>query len=138
VLVRAAREREQFADSLERAVCRIHPIARDRCAVRARVDPALLAHPAKRVAVRGLVANLEHFVDELMRHLVLEHREHVGPRLAEHETALELERPRRAGPLAQPLRRIRQHDHRPLQLFPEVRPVDPVIAARELAHQLGL
>ena len=81
----------------------------------ARVDPALRAHPLERLAVRGLVAHAEHLVDELMRHLVLEHAHHLGPRPVEHQRTRQLERARRGESTGRAAASFGEHDHRRLE-----------------------
>jgi hypothetical protein len=119
VLVRAAGEREQLADPLEHAVRLGGGLHRHRGARGARVDPALGAHAPERLAVRRLVVGAQHLVDVLVRHLVLEHAEHLRPRPRDDEHARQLEQPRAAHPAAEPRRGVRERDHRRLQPIAE-------------------
>ena len=136
VLVRARRQRQQLADPIER----LHPLAarrrrRDRLARGTPVDPALFAHAAKRLAVRGLVRHAQHFVDVLVRHLVLEHAHHLGPWPLEHHRSRELERAATFHPLTQLLAMATEHDHGRDERVAEVRPVLARVAPPQLAHE---
>jgi hypothetical protein len=69
--------------------------------------------------VRGFVAHAKHLVDELVRHLVAQHRRDLRPRPVDHERPQQLDLADRAAPRAEPRRALRQRDDRPPQLSPE-------------------
>ena len=89
VAIVALRQRQQLVHSLEQALL-IRALRRLRNATCAVVDTEARAGRAEGGAVGRLIF-AQHFVHELMGHLVLEHLEHDGPVVAQHEAARELD-----------------------------------------------
>src|SRR4051812_26187498 len=88
--------------------------------------------------MRRLARHAEDLVDELVRHLVLEHAEHFEPRPLEDQGSRELEQARRPRPLAQAPRRVCQHEYGWLQLARKPALVRTLVRPAQLAHERRL
>ena len=141
VLVGAAREGEQLADAIEDALAGVAGIAararRRGRAGGAGVDAAVGAHAAEGVAVRGLAADAEDLVDELVGHLVLEHASDLEPRPAHDQRARQLERAGGRVPAAEVRRGVGQDEDRSDEPATEAQPVVRVVAPADLAEERG-
>src|SRR5690606_38847867 len=84
-------EREELAHLLDDPRARRVRFTGLRLPERARIDRALGAHAPERRAVRRLVLDAEHLVDELMRELVPQHLDDLAPRPLEDQRARELD-----------------------------------------------
>ncbi len=93
---------------------------------------------AKRATVRGLVFHFEHFVDVLMRHLVLEHFDDRAPRMRKNERTRNLERARRAVPLSEARLGNRKRENGRTQRFFEIRRVHAPPLEDDLAYEHAL
>jgi hypothetical protein len=101
------------------------------------VDAVTLADCAEGGAVRRAVGIAEHFGDELMRQLVLEHLDDRAPRAVDDEGALQLDAPLAGEPLAELVRAVGQRQGRRAQPSLEVAVVERAPGGEELAQERG-
>ena len=140
VQVGAGRQRQQPGDPPEHGVGLFRAAGGRRSRGQAagrRIDPEAPAGRLEAGAVRGLVADAQHLVDELVGDLVLQHLAHHAPGLLQHQPPGQRQRAPLAVPLAQPGLGVQQRQHRPPQPAAEVVLVDLLPGAAQRPQQRG-
>ncbi len=138
VLVGTFRQSQESGDALEQLRIARAPLPCIGNAGCARVDASISTHGAKRWPVRGLVPLPEHFVHELVGHLVLEHFDEHPPAVCEEQLPRELETARITHPTTQTRFGISETKHGAPQDFAEVRGIELVVRGSQRPNQSAL